>query len=262
MTNDIDAGRQPPARSAAERDELMRTINEITWYHSIDLRDGVVTPGKGNLTDVPRLRIPERLDGKTVLDVGAWDGFWSFEAESRGADRVLATDSFVWTEGGSWGKQGFELARRALGSRVEDREIDVMDLSPETVGTWDLVLFLGVLYHVRDPITAIERVASVTADHLILDTVAGLDSCRHPAALCFPGGELSDDDTNWWALNDSAIVALLRRFGFRSVERYAKSSYRSRLRSAARQLYPLRRGGKAGTALRSSRVLYHAWKSR
>ena len=67
-------------------------------------------------------------------------------------------------------KAGFELARKALDSKVEDLSIDVLDLSPERIGKFDLVLILGVLYHMRHPLLALERVASVTKDQLVLET--------------------------------------------------------------------------------------------
>ena len=152
-------------------DDLRRRVAEINWFHSIDLGNGLVTPGwDDSPLRLAQMGIPADLTGTTVLDVGAWDGYFSFEAERRGADRVLAVDSFSW-EGEGWGsKAGFELAHEALGSRVESKAIDVLDLSPETVGVFDLVLFLGVLYHMRDPLLALERVASVTGGHLVLDT--------------------------------------------------------------------------------------------
>ena len=101
----------------------------------------------------PGLDLPASLEGLTVLDIGAWDGFFSFECERRGASRVVAADYYSW-HGPGWGtKAGFQLAREALGSRVEDVDIDVMDLSPERVGTFDVVLFLGVLYHLRHPLS-------------------------------------------------------------------------------------------------------------
>src|SRR5713101_1737289 len=151
--------------------DLRRQVDQIKWWHSIDLGNGIITPGRvDNLGTLRRIGMPGRLDGKTVLDVGAWDGFFSFEAERRGAERVLATDSFVWRGGWPTGKAGFELARRALNSRVEDMEIDVLELSPERVGTFDIVLFLGVLYHMRHPLLALERVASVTRELLIVET--------------------------------------------------------------------------------------------
>src|SRR5437870_7721511 len=137
---------------SAPIDDLKQRVDRIRWWHTIDLGGGVITPGASdNLKTLPKLGLPERLDGKAVLDIGAWDGFYSFEAERRGAARVLATDSFSW-DGGGWGrKDGFELARHALRSHVEDRTIDVLALSPDIVGTFDVVLFLGVLYHMRHP---------------------------------------------------------------------------------------------------------------
>src|SRR5678809_228920 len=99
-------------------EEIRREVAALRWYHRIDLGHGVVTDGVDNTPErLAKIKLPEDLTGKSVLDVGAWDGFFSFEAERRGARRVVATDSFCWG-GGGWGtKDGFELARRALGSR-------------------------------------------------------------------------------------------------------------------------------------------------
>src|SRR5207249_5026704 len=123
------------------------------WYHRIDLGHGIITPGFDRTEDkLKRPELPKSLKGLTVLDVGAWDGFFSFEAERRGAARVLATDSFVW-EGNVPGKskEGFLAARALLNSAVEDMHIEPLDLSPEAVGMWDVVLLAGVLYHLRHP---------------------------------------------------------------------------------------------------------------
>ena len=110
---------------------------------------------------------------------------------------MLATDSYCWN-GEGWGtKEGFDTARRILGSRVEDFEIDVMDLSPERVGTFDVVLFVGVLYHLRHPLLALERVASVSADLLVFDSHTAMSEERRPVMLFYPGTELNDDPTNW-----------------------------------------------------------------
>ncbi len=138
--------------------------------------------------------------------------------------------------------------------------IDVMDLSPGEIGTWDLVFFLGVLYHLKDPATAIERVASVTKDQLILETETALGWYPYPAGLCFPGDELANDPTNWWALNDRAVIALLRQAGFRTVKRYSRTSVLGRLRRAGLHRRPQRRAGRATTFLRCGRTVYHAWK--
>src|SRR5262245_27228110 len=101
-------------------DALRAEVASIQWHHSIDLGHGIVTPGgDDSAKKLARLGLPSSLHGKSVLDVGAWDGFFSFEAERRGARPVLATDSFVWRRGCPTGKRGFELARRVLGSQVD-----------------------------------------------------------------------------------------------------------------------------------------------
>jgi tRNA (mo5U34)-methyltransferase len=237
--------------------ELQDAVNAISWYHKMPLPGGIVTPGESDTArGLPRLRLPERLDGLSVLDIGAWDGFYSFEAKRRGAARVLATDSYSWA-GPGWGsKAGFLLARQALGLDVEDLDIDVMELSPERVGTFDVVLLLGVLYHLKDPITAVERAASVTNRLLVVETVANLAWLPVPAARLFAGSELNDDDTNWWALNPAALRSLLQSNGFRDVQ----VVYRTRLpRRVARALdQRIRHGRSFWGQVRGSRIVLHA----
>src|SRR5947209_18146324 len=97
--------------------DLREEVAKIHWWHSIDLGDGVVTPGGyDNREQLRRAAMPADLTGWSVLDVGAWDGYYSFEAERRGASRVMALDHVVWNDP-AIGRRGFELARRALGSR-------------------------------------------------------------------------------------------------------------------------------------------------
>jgi tRNA (mo5U34)-methyltransferase len=200
-------------------EKVRAEIANVNWYHRIDLGDGIVTPGvDDSASRMSPLEMPTDLQGKTVLDIGAWDGFFSFEAERRGAGRVLATDSYCWS-GEGWGtKEGFNTASRILGSQVDDLEIDVMDLSPDRVGTFDLVLFVGVLYHLRHPLLALERVASVTAGQLILDTHTAMTEEDDPVMLFYPGSELNDDATNWWGPNPPVVEAMLRDVGFRRIE--------------------------------------------
>src|SRR6188474_225563 len=168
------------------RDELQRRADALRWYHTIDLGQGVVTRGVDNTpVRLPRVQLPEDLSGRSVLDIGAWDGFFSFEAERRGAARVVACDYYSW-HGTGWGtgqgKAGFQLAREALGSKVTDVDADVMDLSPERIGTFDVVLFLGVLYHLPNPLLALGRVSSVACNFLVLETVVDMVGFGRPAA--------------------------------------------------------------------------------
>lgn len=242
--------------------DLQARVDALPWFHTMDLGDGVRTNGTYDPSRrLAERHLPSRLDGRTVLDVGAWDGFHSFEAERRGAARVVAADSFSW-DGSNWGrKASFELAREALGSAVEDADVDVLDLSPDRLGgTFDLVLFLGVLYHMRHPLLALERVASVTGDQLILETEVDLCGIRRPAVAFYRGAELGNDDTNWWGPNPAAVVEMVGSVGFSRVE--VVSQPRRHYRTA-RALY--RRATRVDTTplcyqVHRGRVVVHAWR--
>ena len=204
----MSAGLQTGAR-------LAERVAEIEWFHSIELAPGLKTRGSDDTARrVDILHMPEDLTGKTVLDVGAWDGFFSFEAERRGAARVVALDSHAWSLRGGSGKAGFDLARDALGSRVEDVTMEVLDISPESVGHFDVVLFLGVLYHMRHPLLAMEKVASVTDELVIVETHVDMLHTRRPAMALYPGHDLGFDPTNWWGPNPEAVCAMVRDVGF------------------------------------------------
>jgi tRNA (mo5U34)-methyltransferase len=223
------------------RDELRAAVARQGWFHTIDLGDGIVTPGRDeSARKLSWIGLPDDLRGRSVLDVGAWDGFFSFEAERRGAARVVAVDGPAWREpawgpGGYGTKAGFELARRALSSAVEDRELDLDAISPDTLGRYDVVLFLGVLYHLKHPWPVLERVASVCDGLLILETHADLLDLRRPAMALYPGAEVAGDASNWWGPNVAALRAMLREEGFARVEvvhreplpyRLARAAYR------------------------------------
>ncbi len=245
--------------------DLKKEVAKIKWWHTIDLGNGVITPGCID----PRkdwkkiLKLPENLRGKTVLDIGAWDGFYSFEAERRGAKRVLATDLPCWNEENreGWGtKAGFELARKTLNSKVEDMEMDVYDISPDKVGVFDLVLLLGVLYHLRHPLFALERVFNVTGDQLVLETYVDMALTKCPVMRFYPEAELSNDPTSWWGPNPAAVEAMLKTVGFRKIR--IVSQYRSLSRRVARAI---RRKIKKPRrpffqAIQQNRMVFHAWR--
>jgi tRNA (mo5U34)-methyltransferase len=245
-------------------DDLRERVDAIRWWHSIDLGHGIVTRGvdQAQAERLARLRLPADLSGRSVLDIGAWDGFFSFEAERRGAARVVAADYYSW-HGTGWGtgqgKAGFQLARDTLRSRVEDVDVDVMDLSPERVGTFDVVLFLGVLYHLPNPLLALERVAAVSADLLVLETVVDMVGFGRPAAAFYPGRELNGDPTNWWGPNEAAVRGMLRSVGFNRVETVTPT--RSAAYRAARAVvHRLKGKNELALAFRQDRAVFHAFK--
>jgi len=202
--------------------ELLRRLAlGRTWFHRIELGHGLVTPG---VDDTPSklqfVQLPASLAGKTVLDVGAFDGFFSFEAERRGASRVVAADEFCWSRPGDemTDGRGFDIAHWALQSRVEKRRIPVEDISPETVGTFDVVLFLGVLYHSPDPLRYLRNVRSVCRELLILEThVDALDQPR-PMMVFYPGATLGGDPSNYWGPNRLCVEEMLKEVGFTTVK--------------------------------------------
>lgn len=128
------------------------------WWHEIEVAPGIVTPGDDSnrmkLPILDRLGLALDLSGRRALDIGCSDGFFSFELERRGAD-VVAIDFVPETY------TGFSTARRILGSEVTYRMDNVYNLAPESHGSFDVVLFLGVLYHLRKPLAALDAIRSV-----------------------------------------------------------------------------------------------------
>jgi len=207
-----------PIGSADVSDDSFARVFARPWFHRIDLGNGIVTPG---IDDTPAklkfVRMPADLSGKTVIDIGAYDGFFSFEAERRGAARVLATDQFCWQGTGMTDGEGFKIAHRALRSRVEVKRIPVEDISPATVGVFDVVLFLGVLYHSPDPLRYLRAARSVCREMMIIETYCDALDYPRPAMVFYPGATLNNDATNFWGPNLLCIAEMLKEVGFKKI---------------------------------------------
>ncbi len=199
---------------------LQDELKKINWFHRINLGNGITTPGiDDSPTKLSQVRLPADLSGKSVLDIGAWDGFFSFEAERRGARRVVALDGGVWRVD-SIGKAGFEFARKVLDSKVEDAEMEVSEISVERLGHFDLVLFLGVLYHLPDPVTSFMKVASVAAQDIIVETHVDMIEHKVPAMAFYPHDECANDPSNWCGPNQAAVEGMLRMAGFKTIKSF------------------------------------------
>ena len=241
----------PPPTAVAPRPPVRR-VEDITWFHSIQLPDGRVTPGKKPpaelAAEAASLNVSQDLRGKTVLDIGAWDGYFSFEAERRGADRVVALDHYVWStdlagfekyhrkmtgQGQTplppdqvpevWdpvnlpGRAGFDLARTLLGSAVEPVVGDFLEVDPAEIGSFDIVFFLGVLYHLKDPFLALRWLRSVTRETAVIET-AGVSIpgwSQEKLWMFFDADGLDSDPSNWWTPNGAGLVAMCKAAGFR-----------------------------------------------
>lgn len=188
-------------------------LQSLGWYHSIELPGGDVIPGLqtvGQLrTRLKQFPIPEDLSGKRVLDIGAWDGWFSFEMERRGAS-VVATDLVS--------NPKFLLARDMLNSKVEYRVSSVYDLRPEQLGHFDIVLFLGVLYHLKHPLLGLERVCALGRDLVCVESYVTDDGTESKPRLEFyETTELCGQFDNWCGPNVACLLAMCRAAGFARV---------------------------------------------
>ena len=196
--------------------DLAAKVKALRWFHQMDLGNGVVTNG---ITSMQVLKaqadvyFSRGVAGKSVIDIGCWDGFNSFEAKRRGARRVLATDHFTWGEIG-WGERAsFELARSILCPEVEVMDIDLPEISEKTVGRFDVVLFLGVLYHLQNPFAGLQIAASICDETLIIETHLDALEVKEAAAIFYPDN-FDGDWTNWWGPNPACVVGMMHRLKF------------------------------------------------
>jgi tRNA (mo5U34)-methyltransferase len=239
------------------------------WFHNIDLR-GQPTAPNHFLGDYPAMKwrtfahaIPEDLHGRTVLDVGCNGGFYSIEMKRRGADRVVAIDS---------DERYLDQARFA--AEISEQRIEFLQLSVYDVATlgerFDVVLFMGVLYHLRHPLLALDLLHEhATRDLLVFQSMlrgsdrtealsgdypfSETDIFNRPAypRLHFIEHRYSGDPTNWWVPNRSAAEAMLRSAGYEIVRHPEEEVFICRHvplpDSEPRAVYP-RSGGKSRRA--------------
>lgn len=249
-TDPIAHAAPPPPRSPLDDEALSfrqwisaKIAAEPYWFHRIRLPGGLETPGWSDpATDkLPYFGLPADLSGLRVLDIGCAEGFFSFEAERRGAREVVAIDSLADSV------RRFNLCAAALGSRATAHLASVYTLSPETMGTFDMVLFFGVLYHLKHPWLALERIRSVTSGTLLFQSlVEDEPKLQSPALARFhPHGIMSGpnrehwDPTVFWVPNPRACIDLLSATGFVNVQIVSQAPF------VARALSPLQSGGQA-----------------
>jgi tRNA (mo5U34)-methyltransferase len=219
--------------SLLSSEEIRRRVDALgPWFHNLDLK-GVSTAPSHFLGDYPRVKwrrfagvVPHNLQGKTVLDIGCNAGFYAMEMKRRGADRVLGLDT-----------DDEYLAQARFAADVSGLEIEFRKMSTYDVGQlgeqFDLVIFMGVLYHLRHPLLALDLIHEHVARDLLLfqsmlrgsievDTIerdydfwttSHFDSPGYPK-MHFIEHKYADDPTNWWAPNRACVEAMLRSAGF------------------------------------------------
>ena len=230
--------------------DLAEKIKAIPrWYHKIALPDGTVTPGFAPIY-AKRYCIPDDLTGKRVLDIGAWDGYWTWEALRRGAAEVVAIDDFSDHAGpleikrNKW--ETFDLCREAFGfteklggglyagwaneagQAVRRNEMSVYDI--EQLGKFDVVFFFGTIYHLKNPLLALEKISAVCEGAIYVET-ASLDDCspyqggvghgfnRNEVVMEFYSGkQYGENEENWWVPTLECLGAMLKSVGFVDIE--------------------------------------------
>jgi len=203
------------------------------WYHTIELGGGLVSRAiYDHRSVVDRYGLPPSLVGKTALDVGTFDGFWAFELERRGADRVVAIDvenigAFDWLPAAKKAlgarvseESHFPLAQVMRGSRVKREICSVYDLSPERVGTFDVVFCGDVLLHLWNPLKALVNIRAVTRESAHIQTTidAGLEAA-YPDVPVLRFGQRGFEATpgeqcTYWIFNSAALSQMMEYAGF------------------------------------------------
>lgn len=217
----------------AQRDHILSEIAARSlWYHTIEIAPGMTTPGWFDLRPIVDVMPWPDVRGKRCLDVGPWDGFLSFELERRGASEVVAADigdpsEWDWPAAnrahgaevlremaGEDPGGGFEIAKRLLGSSVERTETSIYNLSPETVGEFDVVVCGSLLLHLKDPVRGLEAIRTVCRESFLsaeqISPALTLLSRKRPLAQLRGG-----DRMQWTVPNAAGHRKLVTAAGFR-----------------------------------------------
>jgi tRNA (mo5U34)-methyltransferase len=231
----------PPPTTARQREIAALA----PWFHNLHLPDGAQTAPDHPLGDFPSFKwsqiaphLPEDLSGWRALDIGCNAGFYSVELARRGASVVGIDPDPHYLRQARWAAEEF-----GLDDRLEFRRMQVYDLACEEPSSFDLVLFLGVFYHLRYPLLGLDVVSRLVRRLMVFQTLSmpGDEVVEAPPdlkitereALTAPGWprmaflehRLADDPTNWWAPNASAIEAMLRSSGLEVAERPGHEIY-------------------------------------
>jgi len=238
-------------------------VRDFYWYHTIDLGDGLITPGTYDYRrTLSAFHFPENMSGMRVLDVGSATGFFAFEFERRGArvvsvelpsldaldrfpgqtteqviskiGRMLASSRPEGAPPPPTSAAGmyrallegpFEFCRRRLNSNVERCHSAVYDLALDKLGgaPFDLVFVGDVLVHTLYPLRALAALGPLCKGTLILSEVIP-DQPREPAMLYVGGEQPGEDAISWWLPNRACLDQLLKKLGFRTVEEVGRNT--------------------------------------
>jgi SAM-dependent methyltransferase len=222
--------------STLSDDALRAYVAEREWYHTVELRPGIETPGWFDTRPTAAILPWPDLSGSRCLDVGTFEGFWAREMHRRGAAEVVAVDildprQWDWPANSTdalhkilgerkQGGEGFHFVNATLGTPIDHRELSVYDLDPSQAGTFDVVYVGSLLLHLRDPIRALERVHGVLRPGgrlLLVDAIDLELTMRHPRRA------LAELDAIgrpwWWKPNIAGLARMVESAGFEVLSR-------------------------------------------
>jgi len=252
MSSEAPRSSLPPSSEIAEKIRLLGP-----WFHNLRL-DGIQTAPDHFLGDYPAIKwrrfshaLPADLRGKSVLDIGCNAGFYCLELKRRGASRVLGIDSSP-----AYLAQA-RFAAEASGEQIEYQLLSVYDVA-DLREQFDLVLFLGVLYHLRYPLLALDLLREYVAkDLLVVQSMCRGSAEVENLAPDYPFSETqlfdrpgfpklhfieqkySADETNWWIPNNAALEAMLRSSGFAVLDHPESEVYLCRAAPVPEDVSPL-----------------------
>jgi tRNA (mo5U34)-methyltransferase len=196
-------------KSLLNREEAQALVNSRSWwYHTFEISPGLWTPGvydpSGTLNE---LRLPSDMKGMRVLEIGPADGYFTKEITSRGA-KVVAVDYAAKNH------YGFEVMERLSGQTFDFRQCNIFDINTASLGAFDLIICLGVLYHLPDPVRGLWKLSNIPTKQFILESFVTTKYDGQCVAEYLHGISPNGDYTNFWAPTPKCCEMILDDVGF------------------------------------------------
>ena len=246
--------KMPKTKEIIPEKSLGEKILEVPyWYHKIELPDENITPGWAPI-NADKYGIPDDLTGKRILDIGTWDGYWTWEALKRGAKEVVAIDDFsddlgLQVKRNKW--ETFDLCREALGyidlfydesisetgylnktgQKIFRLELSVYDI--EQLGHFDIVFFFGTIYHLKYPLYALEKISAICDGEIYIESAICDDYSPYRQAIgsgyphndvvmeFYPGKQYGNNESNWWVPTIQCLGTMVESVGFKNIHGWA-----------------------------------------
>ena len=184
--------------------------NHSYWHQSYEIFPGVMTNGCYSPKHIwEKMEIPEDLNGVRVLDIGANDGYFSMMLTLRGADVVAYDYQSKLTN-------GFSIMEKVNKIEIKYIRDNINNIQDHSLGKFDIVLFLGVLYHLPDPLQALHSIYNLCDNEMYLESIVCIDEALkdHAVMKFYPGATLNNDITNFWSPTEKCLLEMIQDFGF------------------------------------------------